>query len=338
VRWDDVNARARGLATHLLGPADFADFATVRTREALLQHLAARAYPLPAGGIAPDPDAFDRLVGDVTAGRLALLSRWLGPRQEALGVMYELEERQAVRALLRGVVQGLSPTGRLRAATPTPALPRAALERLAAASSPADLAQWLLRLGHPVGRALQLALAAPLAPGLLGLELAITRTFAARARRAARRGGRVLRSFASWTIDLENVCTLLQAEAWRGDLEAEQAWLPGGRALPLARFASLAAGDPAELPSAFESAFAGLPFGAMLGAPDLATAGLERRVLSSQIAWCRTLARLQPLGPAGVLLVVGRIRAEAHDIRALAWGIELGAPANEIAGSLVAGP
>ena len=333
MRWDDVNARARGLGTHLLTPADLAELSRARSWDEFLHRLVARGYPVPPGAMAPNAGEFDRQVGDVTAGRLAILSRWLGARQGALGAVYELEERQAVRALLRGVVQGLSPGGRLHAVTPTRALPRPALERLAAAASPAELAAGLLQLGHPVGRALEVALAQPVAPGLLGLELAITRTFAVRATRAARQGGRVLRAFIAWTIDLENAWALLQAPAWGARPRPEDFWLPGGQVLPLERFAEIASGEPGQVRSALASAFAGSPSAEVFGGSG-DDAGYERRTLAAQITWCTALARLQPLGPAVVLLLVSRIRAEAHDLRSVAWGIELDAPVEEIAMSL----
>ena len=334
MRWDDVNARARGLGTHLIAPADLEGLAAVKSWEEFLRRLAEHGYPLSPDAPAANADEFDRHVGNVTAERLALLSRWLGPRQGAVGVILELEERQSVRALLRGVVQGMSPGGRLHAVTPTPALPRPALERLATASSPADLAKQLVRLGHPVGRALEVALVHPTAPGLLGLELAISRTFAARAVRAARHGGRVLRAFTAGAIDLENAWTLLQVPAWGTDLKAEDAWLPWGHALPLARFAELAAGDPAAVRTGLASAFAGSPLGVAFAAEGGKESDFERRALAAQIAWCTALARLQPLGPARVLLVLCRIRAEAHDLRSVAWGVALAAPADELGSSL----
>lgn len=334
MRWDDVNARARGLGTHLLTREDLSALSGARSWEEFLLRLVARGYPLPSAAPVADAEQLDRTIGDVTAARLAVLSRWLGDRQDALGVVYELEERQAVRALLRGVVQGLSPGGRLHAVTPTPTLPRAALQQLATATSPIDLAKGLLKLGHPAGRALDVALARPVVPGLLGLELAITRTFAVRATRAARRGGRVLCSFIAWVLDLENAWALLQAPEWGAEVQAGDIWLPGGRLLPLKRFTDIASAEPGQVRTALASAFSGSPFADLFAVSDQAGAGVERRVLEALIAWSSALVRVQPLGPAGVLLVVMRIRAEAHDLRALAWGIALGAPAEEIAASL----
>lgn len=332
MRWDDVNARARGLATHLLTPRDLHELVRARSPDDLQRLLEARGYPGAAEG-AESASRFDRHVGDVTAVRFALLGRWLGPRRSALGVIYEVEERQAVRALLRGAVQALSPAGRLHAVTPTPGLPRPQLEALAAAASPADLARRLLALGHPVGRALQVATSEPATQGLLGLEAAVARTYAVRATRAARRGGRILRSFTAWAIDAENAWAVLQADLWGPQAQPQEFWLPGGRVLSPERFVQLAVA-PEGARSELASAFAGSPFAAVFSQPPGGEAGFERGLLAAQIAWCRAMARLQPLGPAVVLGVLSRIRAEAHDLRAIAWGLELQAPAAAVSAAL----
>ncbi|HEX9892974.1 MAG TPA: V-type ATPase subunit [Gemmatimonadales bacterium] len=333
MRWDDVNARARGLATHLLDEPNRLRLAKARTWDQLVQVARDAGYPL--GDRPPDSlDQFDAAVGEVTAKRLALLGRWLGYRRTALAVVYEVEERQALRALLRGAVQGVSPAARLRSVLPTPALPRATLQQLARAQSPAELAALLLRHGHPAGRALAAAVADPRPPGLLGLELALSRTFAARATRAARRGGRILRAFASWTIDLENAWTVLQAPGWGAEAIAPDGFLGGGRVLGLERFTALARlEDSSAIRNGLAEAFGGSPFATMFDAHGGDDAGFERRALTAEIEWCQPMARLQPLGPAVVLGVLLRIRAEAHDLRAAAWRIALAAPTDAVAPS-----
>lgn len=338
MRWDDVNARARGLATHLLPPADLARAAQAEGWSDFVACLRERGYPFPAEHLPDGPDEFDEAVGTVTARRYALLSRWLGPRRSVLAVIYEVEERQALRALLRGAVQGISPAGRLHAVTPTPGLPKPVLQHLAQASSPADLAERLLEAGHPAGRALATAVESPVPPGLLGLEQALARTYAARATRAARRAGRVMRSFVSGSIDLENAWALLEAGSLGADVNPDDLFLPGGRAISLERFRLLAArGEVSTIRDGLHESLAGSAYAEVFVA-DAEPGNWPRRALAGEIAWCRAMARLQPLGVSVALEVLCRIRAEAADLRYLAWGRALAMPPRALAASLAASP
>jgi vacuolar-type H+-ATPase subunit C/Vma6 len=324
VRWDDVNVRARGVATHLIDQGVLARLALVRSWEQFAATARDAGYPVDPR-VPQSPAQLDRIIGSVAAARLALLGRWLGPRRAVLQVVYEAEERHALRALLRGAVQGLSPDTRLRTVIPTPELPAPALAELARAESPAALAAGLLRYGHPAGRALQSAQAGDHGGALLGMELALARTFAARTVRAARKGGRILRAFAGWTIDLENTSTLMQAAGL--DLPPSDLFLAGGRVLTLSRFTALAQSrDASVVQAGLDEVFAGTPYAAVFRHTDGAL-GMERRVLAAQIAWCKAMARLQPLGPAVVLGILLAIRAEAWDLRAAAWAVALEATA-----------
>jgi vacuolar-type H+-ATPase subunit C/Vma6 len=157
--------------------------------------------------------------------------------------------------------------------------------------------------------------------------MALARTFAARATRAARRGGRILRAFAAWIVDLENAWALLQAPEWGPDVEAADLFLPGGRALRLERFSELSRAGVDSIHDGLADAFAGSPFRRLFVAESAGENRFERRALGAQIDWCRAMARLQPLGPPVVLGVLLRIRAEAFDIRVAAWSAALLAPA-----------
>jgi vacuolar-type H+-ATPase subunit C/Vma6 len=77
--------------------------------------------------------------------------------------------------------------------------------------------------------------------------------------------------------------------------------------------------------------FAGTSIGAALARDPVEWASLEARIAAARIAWLRGLARRDPLGPAVVLSVLERIRAEARALRAIAWGIAFGAPSATLA-------
>lgn len=336
MRWDDVNARARGLATHLLPPAELRRLAEARAWEEFVHRLAQAGYPvLEAGRLPAGVDEFARLTGDVAADRFRVLARWLGPRRETLAVLYEDEERRTLRVLLRGAVEGASAGARLRAALPTPNLPPRVLERLAHADSPADLARRLVSLGHPAGRVLQAELDSGRELGLLGLEAALGRLFATRATRAVRRAGGLLREFARLLIDLENAWSLLLRGNWGSEPDAEALFLAGGRWLSRDHFERLAAGDPEAVAQGLTSTFTASPVAGAFSEAAVDPVRIESRTTRATIAWLGTLARHDPLSPAVLLHVLLRIQAERRDLRAVAAGLSLGAPPAVVLSHLV---
>lgn len=326
--WDAANARARGLATHFLAREDLVRAARTRSLPELGVRLSEAGYRV-SDGLSASPADLDRRIGHTVGARYRLLGRWLGAGQAVLAVVMEDEDRRAIRSLLRGAAQGVSPGARLRGVNPTPTLGERVLERLAGAASPAALAAALVRAGHPAGRVLEAALADPhLAKlGLLGLEAALSRLFATRAARAARSGGRIVRAFVEQALDLENSWTLLASSGWGKDVAADDLYLPGGRLVTRQWYGQMAADrDPVRMLEALRTRFAGGPLASVFDGESRDPGTLERRALAAQIAWFRVEARRNPLSAAVVLGVILRIRAEARDLRALLAGIGLGAP------------
>ncbi len=327
MRWDQLNSRARGLAGHLLDRAGLRRVGAATTGPELLAILAPGGAPLPLDRAGRDEAELDAWVGQVAADRFRTLDRWLGPCRSALAVVLEDEERRTLRRLLRGAAQGGSAATRLRSVVPTPSLPRRLLTRLAAATSPADLADRLTRAGHPAGRALASAAAGTDRSGLFGLEVALSRTFAVRATRLARAGGPVVRRFAALTIDLENGAGLLASPSWGGEVGPGDVWLEGGELLSAADHRRIAMSrDPAEVGPALAAQFRHTPLEQVFRMADPPERGFEGRSLAARIRWLRGLARRDPLGPAPTLLVLERIRLEAYLVRAALWSIRLGAP------------
>ena len=333
MRWDDVNARARGLATHLLDRDTLAALAAAPDWPAFLERVISLGYPLDVGvGAMMDPPSFDRAVSRVAAARLNLLGRWLAARSAVLAVVLEDEDRRTVRALLRGVAQGASPGARLRAVMPTPTLSFRVLERLARTATVADLARELVRIGHPAGRALEDVLHGTPSPGLRSLEWALARLFSERAVRSARAGGPVVRRYAAELVDQENAWTLLLAAPPEGGVPIDQEFLAGGARVTRDEFVRLRAErDGERLVEGLRALLEGTALGAALAQNPLELPSLEPRAATARIAWLRGLARRDPLGPAVVLAVLERIREEARALRAIAWGVAFGAPASTLA-------
>jgi vacuolar-type H+-ATPase subunit C/Vma6 len=330
MRWDDVNARARGLATHLLDRGTLAGLAAAPGWPAFISRVSSLGYSL-SGAAMADPAAFDRAVSLVASRRLNLLGRWLSTRGAVLAVVLEDEERRTVRALLRGAAQGASPGARLRAVMPTPQLPVSRLERLAHASSVPELVEDLVRAGHPAGRALQDVLRHAKVPNLQALEWALARLFSERATRSARPGGPVVRGFAAELVDQENVWTLLLSAPPEAGGLVDQAFLPGGTRLTRKEFARLRTErDSQRLVQELRVLFKGTPLGAALAVDPLDMPVLPLRAAATRIAWFHGLSRRDPLSPAVVLGVMERVRAEARALRTIAWGVSFGAPASTV--------
>jgi len=338
VPWGDVNARARGLATHLLDRVTLEHLARSTDLRALAERMLAAGVPLDVEGLVEaSPAELDRAIGRAASSRLAVLERWLGPRRRAaLAVLFERFDVDNLRRLLRAAVQGASPAARLRGMLPTPSLPERALERLAEVASIQELSGALVRLGHPAGRVLAPHRAGTPAPSLLDLELALLRLYVTRAGRFARRGDRLLREYVERTIDLHNARSLLLREHWGDRLSAAAAWLPGGRALQRPGFLELAALADARVRRDGLARRFPPPLLNLLADRDVAAPQLETRALGLLLMWLRATALREPLSSAPTLLTLLRIEAETRDLRSLVWGIAMRAPASLLSAGLLA--
>jgi len=329
-RWEDLDARARGLATHLLGAATLAALAGAPDVPALAAALRRLGYAVPEG--AASPAALEVAVRRMAAARLGVLARWAGPRTALLAVVFEDEDRRSLRALVRGALAQAPAEARLAGLVPTPALPERALRELASQASPAAIAALLTAWRHPYGPALR-GPAAAAQPDPLALELALNRTFAARAVRTARRS-RALLDYVRETIDLENAYTAL-ALAGAGEergLQPRDAFLAGGARLDSAAFeAAAAAATPAAAGRRLARALAGASFAPAFDAYAGDPARLEEAVLRLRLRALERAMRTAPLGPAPVLAYALRLRAETVALCRIIWGIALGAPPEVLA-------
>jgi len=332
--WGAVNARARGIATHLLDRGSLLLAAGADSWDAATRILVERGYPAHHEEARLTPQVFDRVAGEVLAERMGKLARWLGPGDRVLAILSEEAEYRTLRRLLRGAAQGNSPGARLRGAIPTVGLSERALDRLAHAESPARLADALVGLGHPAGRTLQSAGAGLRGSALWRLEGALARSYAERSARAARHAGRAVRRFAAILVDLLNAEALLLRPEWGPEVSPGEVFLPGGLVLDRARFAEAAALEPDGIGAALAGWFAGSPLGQAFGEAPPAR-GFEARALGALLAWQRREGRRNPLGPGVVLEVIARMRAEAHDVRLVSGAAELGAPPGAVAAGLV---
>lgn len=336
-RWDEVNARARGLGTHLLSAAELqllsrsGDFAT------LANELRRLGFPLSAEGV-PAPEAVELAVRRWASAALRTLARWAGRRTSALAVIYEDEDRKSLRAILRGAVRGAAADARLSGLIPTPALPERALEELARQASVAAAVTLLQLWGSPYGPALA-AVAGTAQPDPFALDLALDRTFAARALSAAQPAGRELLGFVRETVDVANAITALVLASAGRDFTPKEAFLPGGDRVSIVAFEeAAAAGGPAAAGVRLAREFAPAPLAVAFR--DLAAdpGALEDEVLRIRVRALSQRVRQEPLGPAPALWFALRLRAQVIDLQRIVWGAALQAPPADIAAALVTAP
>lgn len=323
VCWEDLTARARGLATHLLSRAALDGLAQAPDLGVLAAALRRHGYSLAEGET--EPAMLELAVRRAAAARLRILAQWSGGRAGALAVLFEDEDRRSLRAILRGAVQGAAAEERLAGLVPTPTLPERALHTLARQDDPAAIAALLTLWGDAYGSAL-LTPASAAHPDLFHLELALNRTFAARAARGARGEG-LLAAYVREVIDLENVYTALVLAAEGKDVTPRDAFLEGGERVSLAAFeAATAAGAAVEASHRLAAGFAGTPLGPVVERFAGDPGGLEDALLRTRIRALVGAMRTDPLSPAPLLGYALRLRAQVRDLQRIIWGVALAAP------------
>lgn len=294
-RWEDLNARARGLSGHLLRWSDLDALAAASDLSALAEGLARRGMP---PGEAPGAEGIELGIRRWGAAALQILGRWVGERRAALPLVFDEEDRRSLRALVRGAVAGVPAARRLSGLLPTPGLPERALETLAAAPEVTAIGAHLVVWRHPFAGAVPTTITG--APDLYAIEAAIGRRAETLAAEAARRSGsRALRQAVAEGLELERV--VLAAAAARDATEGARRPLDVSRfhGTPYARAITEHAADPVRL------------------ATELLRLRIER---------LRHEVRRAPLEPTVTLLIALRLRAQMLDLQRIIWAVALGAP------------
>lgn len=329
--WDEVNARVRGLATHLLRPERVSELATASDLPDLRRRLERVGVRLV---LEPGPvtaAAMERAIRRLAASRLQLLARWCGDRAAALVVIFEEEDRRSLQAFIRGTVAGTAPAARLAGALPTTSLPLRALEELARQTSLQALGALLAAWGNPYAVVLH-EIESPEHPDLLRLEVRLGRRFAQRAHEAARRGDRTLHAHVHDAVDLENIWAALLLAADGGDVEPSECFIPGGDRITPAAFEDAAtAPDRAEAGRRLARAFGSRPIGRALVRASARLPELDDELLAAQLTERRAAARLDPLSSAPILAYALALRADSRTLGRLIWGVALGIPAPALA-------
>jgi len=334
--WDDLNARARGLGTHLLSRLQLEGLARQPDLPSLADALRRFGITTEEEGAPVIPEHLELAIRRWAAARLRILARWAGPRASALPTVFEDEDRRGLRAILRGAVHGSPAERRLAGLVPTPALPERALQELARAPTAAAVATLLAAWRHPYAAALAPAIGTT-QPDLFALELSLARLFADRTVRAARRAGDPgLLWFARETIDLENALSAVVLTVEGKDVVPKDVFLPGGDRVSIIAFEeAIALGDTGAAGARLAAALGDSSISTALRQAARDAASLEDDLLRARLHVLTRRVRQAPLGALPVLWFGLRLRAQVVDLRRIVWAVTLGAPRGAMVEGLV---
>lgn len=321
--WDALGARARGLATHLLGD----DRLRALERAADVRELVRLLDPSPYMAYLPPHEtaveAVDLAIARSAANRMDVLSRWAGPDSRLLTVVFLEQDARNVRLIIRGIVGGVARDRRLSGVMPTPTLGRRALETLAFADSTGSVAATLTAWSHTLGPPL-LQEARRAKPDLFRLETALARSLADRALREAPRAGRQMSDFVRETLDAQNVLTALLIAGARTETEPAELFVEGGTALGSRAFVDAAmAPNRQRAADVLGRATRRTVFAAPLRQPPATPTALSRRILEARIERLRLEGLAQPISALPVLYFLLRLRREVNGVRRSVWRASL---------------
>jgi vacuolar-type H+-ATPase subunit C/Vma6 len=342
MNWPALVARVRGLRSRLVRRDDLETLARASDLPALARAFAERGLlPETAG----EPGQLELAVRRRASAWLRVMAQWvaaLPPRwRDVLAPLHEDEERRSIRALLRGAATAAPPDERLAALVPTPNLPERALRELAGQPTVGAVAGLLVAWGHPLGAPLMEESRRP-QPDLLRLDVALTRAWAARARKLVDRlllPVPLRRELTRWVgdrIDAENARAALVLAGDRKVRDPGEYFVGGGAQVTRDEFITCAnAPDPAAAALALAASVPpDTALGTTLERGAAQTVTLDDDLLREDLrAWTRR-ARTQPLGLAPVIAALLALRAEVRDFRRVIWGVALSAPA-PVAGDLL---
>jgi vacuolar-type H+-ATPase subunit C/Vma6 len=321
VTWGPLVARAGGLATRSISAAALDAIDRAAHPGALVSALASAGITVPHE--ADLVELIERFVRDRSATELAILRRWARNRDDALAVILADEDRRSLRSIVRGLVAAAPPRRRLEGTVPTPGLPQAVLATLSRATTLPEIAEVLVRRGHPLASALvpPKTKAEHSSIDLFGIEIALSRAFADHAR-ASLTAGAAMQVHVAQVIDVENLTSALLLAARGGDVRVEPLFLDGGARIDRDTFVTAAAGPIEVTRDRLAEAMAGAPLATAVFAAS--PSAIEDAALAWHLATQTHLRFTEPAGLAAVLCLVLRRRIEARHLRRAAWRVAFG--------------
>ena len=321
-----INARARGLGTHLLSRNQIEALARAESIDALatmLQHdLGSERFDAD-GSVESVEAALLRWSGDL----VEKLGRWLELQPAVASVLFAEEQRRALRRITRGIIAGQPPAWRLAGLLATPELPARALEELAHQTTLGGVAGQLMLLRNPFADAIAEE-ARRASTDAFRLDVALTRTLIDVLRRRARDAGDEAAAYVREIIDSENALAAIAIAEHPRDLQPAELFIPGGQQLDAATFAAAVAERSLEgALRILRTGCTGWLAGAFTDAqvqrsPDAA-------VLRARLAHHHQLARVAPLSLSPAIAFLLRLRLQLADLRRVLWQVAAAAPHGE---------
>jgi vacuolar-type H+-ATPase subunit C/Vma6 len=331
--WDDVNARARGLASHLLGAERLQDLGKAIGLKDLVTRLEQAGFHLSLDVALLTPPLVEAGLRRDAGRKLFLLARWCGGRREVLQIVFEEEDHRSLRALLRGAVAAVAPEIRLDGLIPTAALPMRALEELARLADVGAIGALLALWNSPYAGVIRRQ--DPRVTDLFQLEVDLAREFLRRSLAAARRGDHFLQSYTRLVVDLGNLRSALVLASESHEQTPDRCFTTGGERVTLDRYREAAtSGGVPEAVRLLAPVFRHATRGSALLRRFDNLADLEDTILTLLMREARSAARLLPLSSAPVLLYALSLRSELRHLQRLVWGLALGAPAPAVPAAL----
>jgi len=319
-------ARARGVATHLLRRTVLESLADATDVAAFARGLARLGTAVEPLADAQDLEAIEHAIRQTLGRHLRTLGRWPQRTPGVLDIARADFDRRSLRALIRGAAAAAPAAARLRGLIPTPRLPERVLIALSRQPSPRAVVGQLTLLGDTAAPVLA-PLVAPTQPELLAIDAALLSMWARRAVGIAAGEDATVRRFVQRRVDAGNVQTALLLAG--GDIgDPSPFFVEGGDGLRVAGFA-VAAGARSALDAMeqLRRSCATSWLAPVLAASTPEVASVERAVLGRLRAELHREARQRPMGNAALLGSLLAMEAQAHDLRVLAWGAAMGAPA-----------
>jgi vacuolar-type H+-ATPase subunit C/Vma6 len=326
--WDDLNARSRGLKSHLLGADRLRTLRDTTTLPQLVEHLEQAGLQLAVERDHLSAELVDLALRREAGHKLSLLERWCGERAGVLQVIFEGEDVRSLRALIRGAVAGVAGDTRLEGLVPTRALSIRALTELAQLPNVRAIGSLLLAWGHPYAPVIRSQGEGMI--DLYRLELNLAREFLGRSLAASRRGDDYLKSHTRLHIDLENVRSALVLASETHEQRPEDCFVAGGERLLLPRYREAATSGAAAALRLLSPSFARTKAGTVLGRVTH-PGEIDDAIVIILRDQAGSAARLDPLSSAPILHYALSLRFELIHLSRLIWSIALGAPAGALA-------
>jgi len=331
ISWEDVIARVRGLASRNLGRGALERLAMSRDLATFVDALRPTVYASVSDLGPQRPVLLERETRRVAGERLTILAAWCGDRAATLAPLFEDEDRRNLRSLARSIAAHAPAERAAAGLLPTPALPSAALDELAAKERLRDLAATLVTWGNPYGAAM-MPEAMRDTPDLFALHLAVDREYAKRALPVAKQAGEPMIGYVHLVVDAENARTALAVADGAVERDPSALFVEGGELVTLEIFETLATGEPADARARLARLFGGTVLAPVVNAPGGESEGA---VLTAMLRHFRRAVRVNPLSLYVVLDYVLELRAELEDLARIIWGIALQMPRRRIIGKLV---